>query len=251
MAVAIERGIFAVYKPPGMTSADVTNVIKRILQANNALNQRGVGQRQKLKVGHGGTLDKGAEGVLVIGIGRDCKQLNHFLQGTKEYVGIGRLGVTTDSLDSTGSVIAEAPWEHVTKNALVHALERFTGDQLQTPPVISALKIKGKRMADLARSGNLSETYQASPRSITISKLELLEYTPPEFKITVTCSKGTYIRSLIRDLGVHLGTVAHMVYLCRTRHGDGFTLEHALTQEDWTAKKIASKLEPSLISDNG
>ena len=227
-----------------MTSADVTNAIKRILQRSNAVNRS---ERKKLKVGHGGTLDKDAEGVLVIGIGKDCKQLNHFLQGTKEYESIGRLGVTTDSLDSSGAVVAEAAWDHVTKTALVNALERFTGDQLQTPPVISALKIKGKRMSDLARSGNLDRA-MCKPRPITISRLELLEYTPPDFKIAVTCSKGTYIRSLISDLGMHLGTVAHMVHLCRTRHGHGFTLENALTQKDWTAEKIAEialKAEPS------
>ena len=228
----MKRGLFAVFKPAGVTSAQVTNTIKRILQRG-----RGEDAPRGLKVGHGGTLDQDAEGVLVIGVGEDCKKLQTFLQGGKEYDAIGRLGVATNTLDSSGTVVEEKSWDHVTKERLLNTLENFKGAQLQTPPAISALKIRGKRMSDLVRMG-MANDIELKPRAITISKLELVDFSPPTFRIIVACSKGTYIRSLISDIGKNLGTVAHMKYLCRTRQGQYFSLENALSQNDWTVEGI-------------
>ena len=231
----MNRGLFAVFKPAGMTSAQVTGIIKRILQSDRGESDpRG----RTLKVGHGGTLDKDAEGVLVIGVGEDCKKLQNFLQGEKEYDAIGRLGVATDTLDSSGTVVEEKPWGHVTKVDLLNTLKKFQGEQLQTPPVISALKVRGRRMSDLARMGKTSDI-EPKPRAITISKLELVDFSPPAFRIIVACSKGTYIRSLISDIGKSLRTVAHVKYLCRTKQGKQFYLENALSQEEWTVERIA------------
>lgn len=231
----MKRGIFAVYKPAGITSAQVTNVIKRLLLEDGS--EQCSRHRRKVKVGHGGTLDKDAEGVLVIGVGEDCKRLGSFLQGEKEYEAVGRLGVATDTLDGSGAVVKEAPWDHVTRPALVSTLERFEGDQLQVPPVMSALKVRGERMSDLARRGKLADMVP-KPRPVTITRLELKQFAPPDFRILVACSKGTYIRSLINDIGVQLKSAAHMKSLCRTRQGQAFTLENALTKDDWTLEKI-------------
>ena len=201
-----------------------------------------------MKVGHGGTLDKSAEGVLVIGVGEDCKKLSSFLHNVdKEYTVTGRLGVATDTLDGSGSVTEEKLWEHVTKQDLETALVDFQGEIAQVPPVYSALKFEGKRMSDHAREASeLGAACDLTPKSrqVTIHSLTLTDFNPPCFTIEVSCGSGTYMRSLVRDIGIKLGTVAHMEYLCRTRQGP-FSLEDALCQSKWTVADIEVAIDRS------
>ena len=149
-----------------------------------------------IRVGQGGTLDPLAEGVLIIGVGDGTKMLNGFLSGSKEYKATGRLGFSTDTLDSTGvstsggeEIIADI--SHVTMQHFLDILPSFTGNISQMPPMYSALKHKGKRLYELARKG---ETVDRQPRNITIYKLEMLKFDAPDFELLAECSGGTYIR---------------------------------------------------------
>ena len=222
------RGIFAVVKPVGLTSADVTNRIKALLREGNG---------SRVKVGHGGTLDKSAHGVLVIGIGADCRKLTAALADDKCYECLGELGTATDSYDSEGKVVYRAPWGHVSRSNLESVLaNHFSGQITQTPPTYSALKWKGTRLSDLARRGTL---ITPEPRRITIHSISLQDFQPPSFMINVTSSSGTYIRSLVHDIGQKLNSAAFVRSLCRKRQGM-FTLEQALQERDWTFKNIVS-----------
>lgn len=228
----MQRGLFSVYKPAGITSVQVANIIKEKIT-------RELPRGGKVKVGHGGTLDESAEGVLVIGVGDDCKRLHGLLNCEKEYKTVGSLGQETTTLDYTGVVVKEMPWSHVTRDQLLHTLESFKGTQRQYPPMMSAIKVKGRRLSDIARCGD--ETILPpviKPREITITNLELIEFASPEFKISVTCSKGTYIRKLVSDIGIKVGSVAHVKYLQRVRVGSHFNLNNSLVMRDWTLKRF-------------
>ncbi len=248
----IRRGLLAVYKPPGITSSDVTQKLKQTLLSQ--LQTAGVQPRKSyspnFKVGHGGTLDKFAEGILVIGIGEDCKQLRRFQNNTiKSYEVIGRLGVTTDSLDCDGAETESKEWTHITTSMLEHALQSFHGETTQSAPLYSALKYKGRSSSDYAREAKTTGiTIDIPPkvRLITISSLTLKDFSPPSFSVAVTCSSGTYMRSLVRDIAESLDTVGYVTHLCRTAVGP-FTLQHALradTEEEelWSLESIKSAL---------
>lgn len=232
----IQRGVFAVFKPAGLTSAAVTNAIKRVLlppsQELSVSEYRAAWRN--LKVGHGGTLDKQAEGVLVIGIGEDCKRLRQFLLGDKCYECIGELGRSTDTYNTEGSITSEKPFTHIQIEDFENVLKTFQGDVMQIPPVYSAIKRGGKRLSDLARQG---VCVSPPPRLVTIHSISLLSLQLPHFSLSVSCSSGTYIRSLIHDIGQKLGSAAHMVYLCRTKQGP-FLEENALREHKWTVDDI-------------
>ena len=199
-----------------------------------------------LKVGHGGTLDKSAEGVLVVGIGDDCKKLSTYLHSVdKSYTVTGRLGIATDTLDGSGEVTEERSCDHVMKEDLAKTLVDFEGEISQVPPLYSALKHGGKRFSDRAREAagqGASCDITPEPRQVTIHSIRLTEFNSPHFTIEVSCGSGTYMRSLIRDIGSKLGTVAHTEHLVRTQHGP-FCLEDALPESKWTLSDISSAIE--------
>lgn len=246
----LTRGLFAVYKPRGVTAAAVVQEVKDVLSGDvvsGGVPRRG---RSRLKVGHGGTLDKEAEGVLVLGVGQDCKRLGLYLRGgEKTYVAQGQFGTATDTFDASGNAVDSRSFAHVTRAAVETCLkDHFTGEVMQSPPTYSALKIGGQRLSDLARLG-LPVT-RPLPRPVTILSATLEHFAPPNFTLSVTCKSGTYIRSLIHDLGVAMATCAHMTALQRTRDGP-FGLEHCLPGEDWTVEKIklaAEEVEETLCS---
>ena len=244
----ISRGLFAVFKPSGITSAETVSRIKQVLLQSWKVTSPSEAEaepkstepdsesraKKRLKVGHGGTLDMLAEGVLVIGVGEDCKKLTGYLKGSKTYEAIGELGKITDTLDSGGVVTAEKPFGHIRKADVENILQQFIGEISQTPPCYSALKQNGTRLSDLARWGI---PVSPPPRQVCIYSLSLLDFRPPHFKITADCSSGTYIRSLIRDIGQKLDSEAHMTYLCRTQQGP-FSLDDALREREWTIGSI-------------
>lgn len=205
----ISGEIIGINKPLGWTSFDA---VKRV---------RGAVQRRlnvkKFKVGHAGTLDPLATGVLIICTGRATRDIEHLQNGTKEYVATIKLGATTPSFDLETEIDAEYPVEHITLDMVRAVLSRFKGKIMQVPPVYSAVKVDGKRAYKYARNGKEVEL-KAKP--LVIEELELLPCELPELKLRIVCSKGTYIRALTRDIGVALNSGAHLTALCRTRVGD-------------------------------
>lgn len=172
---------------------------------------------KKLKVGHAGTLDPLATGVLLVCTGKVTKRIEELQAHTKEYVATLRLGATTPSFDLEKPVDAEYPTEHITREMVEETLVRFVGTIEQVPPVFSACKVNGSRAYDLARKG---EEVELKAKTLVIDELELLRCELPEIVIRVVCSKGTYIRALARDIGEALHSGAHLTALRRTRIGD-------------------------------
>jgi len=205
----ISGEIIGIDKPLGWTSFDA---VKRLRGAI----QRRLGVR-KFKVGHAGTLDPLATGVLIVCTGRATRRIEELQNGTKEYEATLRLGVTTPSFDLETEVDAEYPYEHITRERILEVLPGFTGHIMQVPPVFSAVKVDGKRAYKFARSGREVEL---KPKALRIDALELMDFNPPELKVRVVCSKGTYIRALARDIGKALDSGATLVGLRRTRVGD-------------------------------
>ena len=192
-------------------------------------------RRGNLSVGQAGTLDPIASGVLVVGVGRPAtKRLTQFLHGPKCYVVHFRLGVLTDTLDSSGSLTATQPYAHVTRQAMERSLAGFLGETMQQPPMFSALKVGGKRMHELARSG--VDLPDRPARAIYIEELELLSFAPPYASIRCKCGSGTYVRSLVVDLAAKLGTVATATDITRVQQGD-FHLDDCL-EYPWGASQI-------------
>ena len=222
--INFEEGYIAVLdKPLRWTSTDVVRKIKFAL--------RRIGYR-KIKVGHAGTLDPLATGVLLVCIGRATKMVDALQAEEKEYVADVMLGATTPSYDLEHEIDRTYPWEHITREAVERALAALTGERLQTPPVYSAKKIEGTRAYELARAGEEVTVRQAL---INIYEMELLECDLPRLRIRVRCSKGTYIRSLAHEIGEALDSGAHLTALRRTRSG-GFTVENAWNLEDFLEK---------------
>lgn len=172
---------------------------------------------KKLKVGHAGTLDPLATGVLLVCTGKATKRIEELQAHTKEYVATLRLGATTPSFDLEKPVDAEYPTEHITREMVEETLVRFVGTIEQVPPVFSACKVNGSRAYDLARKG---EEVELKAKTLVIDELELLRCELPEIVIRVVCSKGTYIRALARDIGEALHSGAHLTALRRMRIGD-------------------------------
>ena len=219
--INFEEGYIAVLdKPLRWTSTDVVRKIKFAL--------RKIGYR-RIKVGHAGTLDPLATGILLVCIGRATKMVDALQAEEKEYIADILLGATTPSYDLEHEIDRTYPWEHITRKAVEKALDDLSGERLQTPPVYSAKKIEGTRAYELARAGEEVAVRQAL---IHIYEMEILECDLPRLRIRVRCSKGTYIRSLAHEIGIALGSGAHLTALRRTRSG-GFTLENAWNLDDF------------------
>ena len=206
------NGIVIVNKPQGWTSQDVTARLRRVF-----------GTR---RIGHGGTLDPMATGVLPVFVGRATRGVEFFEHAEKTYETVLRLGITTDTEDITGTVLEERPVE-VTREQLEETLERFRGEILQVPPMYSALKVNGQKLCDLARKGR---TVERQARPITIHRLECLDFSGDTARLLVHCSKGTYIRTLCKDIGQDLGCGGCMEALCRVTAGE-YTLDGAVALE--------------------
>lgn len=198
-------------KPLGWTSFNLVAKVRWLI-----CRKAGV---KKLKVGHAGTLDPLATGVMTICVGRATKLIDQLQAHTKEYVATMQLGATTPSYDLEKEVDATYPTGHITREGILEVLERFVGRIEQVPPSYSACKVNGHRAYDLARKG---QEVSLQPKVLVIDRLELLDFNPATMQMTVsvTCSKGTYIRALARDIGEALGSGAHLLSLRRTRVGD-------------------------------
>ncbi len=201
--------ILAFDKPYGWTSFGLVAKVRWLV-----CRKLGV---KKLKVGHAGTLDPLATGVLLVCTGRATKRIEELQAHTKEYVATLRLGATTPSFDLEKPVDAEYPTEHITREMVEEVLARFVGIIEQVPPVFSACKVNGNRAYDLARKG---EEVELKAKTLVIDEMELLRCELPEIDIRVVCSKGTYIRALARDIGQALQSGAHLTALRRTRVGE-------------------------------
>lgn len=204
----ISGEIIGIDKPLGWTSFDAVKRIRGAIQRRL--------QVKKFKVGHAGTLDPLATGVLIICTGRSTKRIDELQSGDKEYVATLRIGATTPSFDLETEIDREMPWEHITREDVVRILPQFTGRIMQVPPVFSAVKIDGKRAYSFARKG---KDVELKAKPLEIKELELLDFQPPSLTIRIVCTKGTYIRALARDLGESLGCGAHLTALRRTRVG--------------------------------
>ena len=231
MDILQKGGLMAVYKPQGWTSQDVVGKIKWTLKNH-------FGKKVKIKVGHGGTLDPLATGVLVIGIGKGCKQLQEYIKGGKCYEAIGRFGFSTTTEDSTGEIIKKSSWSHIDNKLIKEIIPKFIGDIEQVPPMYSALKKDGKRLYELARKG---EVIDRPARKIHIEDIKLLrrkkDMLKSEFRMDVCCGGGTYIRTLICDLSKEMKTLGHMTSLLRTRQGP-FMLEKCLKEKDFNKPEV-------------
>ncbi len=184
---------------------------------------------KKIKVGHAGTLDPLATGVMIICTGKATKRIEEFQYHTKEYIATLQLGATTPSYDLEKEIDATYPTEHITREMVEEVLQQFKGIIEQIPPAFSACKVDGKRAYDLARKG---DEVELKPKTLVIDEIELLECNLPEIKIRVVCSKGTYIRALARDIGEALQSGAHLTGLIRTRVGE-VRLEDCMQVEDF------------------
>lgn len=214
-------GFLNIDKPAGMTSHDVVAMLRRGLRPG--------------KLGHAGTLDPLATGVLVLCVGRATRLSEYVMRGEKRYRAEVLAGVTTDTFDAEGRVVARRDASGLTRAAVQAALARFRGEIEQLPPMYSAVKQDGRKLYELARAG---QTVERRPRRVTVRALELVEWDPPRFTLDLRCSAGTYVRSLAHDLGEMLGTGAHLTALTRTASG-AFLLEDAhapqaiLDAPDW------------------
>lgn len=213
----VEGEIICVDKPLGWTSFDA---VKRLRGA--VLRRLGV---KKFKVGHAGTLDPLATGVMLVCTGRATKRIEELQSGVKEYIATIALGATTPSFDLETAIDATYPTSHITRELVCDVLARFVGTIEQVPPAFSACKIDGHRAYNLARKGH---DVPLKAKTLTIDAIELLEFAPEQIVVRVVCSKGTYIRALARDIGQALGSGAHLAALRRTRVGD-YTLDCALS----------------------
>ena len=215
-----EGHILVVDKPYEWTSTDVVRKVKYALRHKGFKN---------IKVGHAGTLDPLATGILIVCIGKATKMVEQLQAEEKEYVTEMILGATTPSFDMEHPIDATYPTEHITREKVEQALAELCGERMQLPPVYSAKKIDGRRAYEYAREGAAAET-KMRQALINIYEMELLEYDMPRIKIRVRCSKGTYIRSIAMELGEKLESGAYLSSLCRTRSG-GFTLALAQNLE--------------------
>ena len=203
------NGIVIVDKPEGWTSQDVVSKLRGVLRTR--------------RIGHGGTLDPMATGVLPVFVGRGTRAVEFFEHAEKCYETVLRFGITTDTEDITGTLLEEKPVS-LTREELDAALEQFRGEIFQVPPMYSALKINGQKLCDLARKG---KEVERQPRPVTIFELTVLEFTGNTARLRVACSKGTYIRTLCKDIGQALGCGGCMESLRRVQAG-AYTIEEAV-----------------------
>ncbi len=208
--------IINILKPTGMTSHDVVSRVRRILNTK--------------KVGHTGTLDPDASGVLPICIGKATKVSELILNKDKSYICELTLGITTDTYDSSGTIVKRVDNFKIDKDDIYKAFESQKGEIDQLPPIYSALKVNGKKMCDLARSGNADQIVVKS-RKVNLKELNILSINDNKIMFYVKCSKGTYVRSICHDIGEILGCGGHMSFLLRTSSGR-FNLENSITLEE-------------------
>ncbi|MDR1846753.1 MAG: tRNA pseudouridine(55) synthase TruB [Bacteroidales bacterium] len=217
----IEGDIILINKPYTWTSFQVVKRLKYLIGKHYHI--------KKLKIGHAGTLDPLATGLLVICVGKYTKRIESFQISEKEYTGTFILGATTASYDREKPIDQTYPLEHITEETIYRIAKEMTGEQEQIPPIFSAVKIDGKRAYSLARAEN---EVALKPKKITIAEFEITKINLPQVDFRIVCSKGTYIRAIARDFGTALGSGAYLAALCRTKSGD-FRLENALTMEDF------------------
>ena len=216
----IEGEILYIDKPLHWTSFRLVKVVRGKLLEKLKL--------KKLKVGHAGTLDPLATGVMILCTGKKTKQIDGLQAGVKEYIATIKLGATTPSFDMETEIDAEYPVEHITEEMVRECLQKFVGEIQQIPPDYSACKVNGKRAYDLARN---DVAFELKPKLLVIDSIDLTNYDLPNITVSVACSKGTYIRALARDIGVSLHSGGHLTSLIRTRVGDA-TLDKCLQVDE-------------------
>lgn len=211
--------VIPINKPYTWTSFQIVSKIRYLLSRKYGI--------KRFKVGHAGTLDPLATGVLLLCTGKATKRIEELQSHTKEYIAEITLGATTPSFDLEHPIDATYPYEHITREMIEETLKKFIGNIAQRPPLFSACKIEGKRAYDLARKGS---DMQLEPKQIRIDEIELLECDLPRIRIRVVCGKGTYIRSLARDIGEALQSGGHLTDLIRTRIGE-YRIDNCITPE--------------------
>ena len=222
------NGVLNVLKPPAMTSSDVVSRIRRMLSER--------------RVGHTGTLDPGAAGVLPVCVGRATKIADYIMSADKEYIAEIRFGTETDTQDSYGTVTAKADMD-ISLRQLEEILPQFTGRILQKPPMYSAIKHEGRKLYELARKG---VEVKKPAREVTVRKIKILDEKTNRFLLRICCSKGTYIRSLCADIGHALGTCAYTSFLMRTKTG-AYGIEQSYTLDELEAMCNAQEIKQALI----
>ncbi len=220
-------------KPIGWTSFDVVNKVRYLIRSHLGI--------KKIKVGHAGTLDPLATGLLILCTGKFTKRIQEFQDQDKEYTGTFSLGATTPSFDKETEIDKTYNISHITDDKILNAAKQLTGDIEQIPPVFSAIRIKGKRAYDYARK---NKDVKLNPRKVSINEFEITGIDLPKIYFRVSCSKGTYIRSLARDFGEALNAGAYLTSLCRTKSGS------IDLSETMTIEMFQQLLQTSKQSDN-
>jgi len=228
----IKGEVLYVNKPLHWTSFNLVNKLRWKMQ--KTLNIK------KIKVGHAGTLDPLATGVMIICTGKATSQIESFQYQTKEYIATLELGATTTCFDLEKPVDALYPTNHITRQLIDEVIPRFTGEIWQVPPIYSAVKVDGKRAYNYARDG---QEIELKPKLLVIDEIEVLDFSLPALKIRVVCSKGTYIRALARDIGEALGSGAYLTDLVRTKIGD-VKLENC-----WQIDDLVDHIEKEIIKN--
>ena len=236
IAKSIVSGVLLIDKPQGMTSQQVVSKVKYLLKSD---------VHDSKKAGHTGTLDPMATGLLPICLGEATKFSHYQLDAIKSYQAIIKLGEQTDTGDAEGEIIATIPVPNVTQAMLQSVTEQFLGEIMQVPPMYSALKKDGKKLYELAREGIEVER---TARPLTIYELSLTPLSDQQLQLTVTCSKGTYVRVLAEDIAKALGTLGHLTALRRIRTGD-FEIANAITLADFAALDVAARFDKLLAVD--
>ena len=219
--------VIFINKPLTWTSFQVVNKMKYIIKPHSSLMLEG--KRVETKIGHAGTLDPLATGLLIVCTGKQTKNIEQYQAQEKEYTGTFYIGATTPCYDLEKEIDAYYPVEHITNQLIYDTTKQFIGKIQQTPPLFSAIKINGKRAYDIARAG---ETAEIKSKEITITEFEITRIELPEVDFRVVCSKGTYIRSLARDFGLALNSGGHLIKLCRTRIGS-YKLDDAMSLKEF------------------
>lgn len=223
-------GVLLVDKPTGCTSHDIVDFVRRRFQFK--------------KVGHCGTLDPLATGLLMLVIGKATKIQDLLMAEDKAYIGTMKLGQVTDSQDSDGKILEEKPVPTLTQEQVEAVMKQFTGDFYQIPPMVSALKKQGVPLYKLARAG---KTVEREPRLVHISYYRVHHWASPELKFEIGCSKGFYVRTYCHDIGEKLGCGAHLIQLSRIKSGN-FTLDRAISWEKMQSLNTAAELAPSILT---
>ncbi len=222
----LEGSVLLFDKPLGWTSFDLIKKARAVIKSASGI--------KKFKIGHAGTLDPLASGLLIVCVGKKTKTIDQIQLQDKEYDGVFFIGATTPSFDLESDVDVTYPISHITDELILDVAHQFIGEQKQTPPQFSAVKINGKRAYEYARLG---QDVKIEPKTINIYDFKINKIEMPKVYFTVRCSKGTYIRSLARDFGLSIQSGAHLIELTRTKIGD-YTLEDAMKPFDFQARII-------------